>query len=299
MPVIYRPARTEDLQRAGELVVHSLNELCERHGFAPIATVRPPTFSQFSLRDDPNGLWVAEEADQIRGFAFSWVAGELWFLAQLFVSPGQQARGIGRELLKRAFEHAIKAKTAVKALITPAFNSVSQGLYIQHGLFPRFPIYSISAEREELIKRLSGETLHCEPLENNPYHLDYLAKIDACALGIPRAKHHRFLINDAASRGVLLYAADECVGYAYVAEGHIGPLAVTRKTALDAAFRAALKLASSCASPHVTAHVPGPCEAALTVAIEHGMRITFPMLLMSTSEFGNWTQYLPRNGGFM
>ena len=152
MPVIYRPARTEDLQRAGELVVHSLNELCERHGFGPIAMVRPPTFSQFSLRDDPNGLWVAEEVDQIRGFAFSWVAGELWFLAQLFVSPGHQARGIGRELLKRAFEHAIKAKTAVKALITPAFNSVSQGLYIQHGLFPRFPIYSISAEREELIK---------------------------------------------------------------------------------------------------------------------------------------------------
>ena len=33
--------------------------------------------------------------------------------------------------------------------------------------------------------------------------------------------------------------------------------------------------------------------------IEHQMRITFPMLLMSTSEFGNWTQYLPRNGGFM
>jgi hypothetical protein len=26
MPVVYRPARTEDLQRAGELVVHSLNE---------------------------------------------------------------------------------------------------------------------------------------------------------------------------------------------------------------------------------------------------------------------------------
>ena len=102
-----------------------------------------------------------------------------------------------------------------------------------------------------------------------------------------------------ASRGVLLYAADECVGYAYVAEGHIGPLAVMRKTALDAAFRTALKLASSCASPHVTAHVPGPCEAGLTVAIEHRLRITFPMLLMSTREFGNWTQYLPRNGGFM
>jgi hypothetical protein len=45
MPVVYRPARTEDLQRAGELVVHSLNELCEHHGFGPMATVRPPIFS--------------------------------------------------------------------------------------------------------------------------------------------------------------------------------------------------------------------------------------------------------------
>jgi hypothetical protein len=242
---------------------------------------------------------ASEEADQIRGFAFSWVAGELWFLAQLFVSPGQQGRGIGRELLNRTFEHATKAKTALKALITPAFNSVSQGLYIQYGFIPRFPIYNFSAEREELIKRLSGETLRCEPLENDPYHLGYLTKIDASALGVPRAKHHSFLINDGVSRGVLLYAADECVGYAYVAEGHIGPLAVIRKTALDSVFRTALKLASSCASPHVTACVPGPCEAALTVAIEHRMRITFPMLLMSTSEFGNWTQYLPRNGGVM
>ena len=33
MPILYRPARAEDLQRAGELVVASINELCERHGF--------------------------------------------------------------------------------------------------------------------------------------------------------------------------------------------------------------------------------------------------------------------------
>ena len=69
MPVIYRAARAEDLQQAGELVVHSLNDLCERHGFGPMATVRPPIFSQFSLRDDPNGLWVSLlERNQINGF---------------------------------------------------------------------------------------------------------------------------------------------------------------------------------------------------------------------------------------
>src|SRR5262245_29621034 len=101
MPVTYRSARAEDLQRASELVVRSMNDLSERHGFGPMATARPPTFAMFSLSDDPDGLWVAEDSGEILGFAFSWVCGDLWFLAQLFVSPGQQRRGIGHELLKR------------------------------------------------------------------------------------------------------------------------------------------------------------------------------------------------------
>src|ERR1700730_13497549 len=151
MPVIYRPARLADLPRANELVVRTMNALSERHGFGPMATVRPPNFSVFSLGDDPDGLWVAEDADELLGFAFSWVCGDLWFLAQLFVSPGQQGRGIGQELLKRTFEHAKKTKAAVKALITFTFNNVSQGLYIRHGLFPRCPIYNFKVAREAMV----------------------------------------------------------------------------------------------------------------------------------------------------
>ena len=65
---------------------------------------------------DPDGLWVAEADGEMLGFAFSWVCGDLWFLAELFVSPGQQGRGIGNELLMRTFEHARKAGVRNKAL---------------------------------------------------------------------------------------------------------------------------------------------------------------------------------------
>src|SRR5271169_6181420 len=125
MPLVYRSARAQDLERADKLVVASINDLTERHGFGgfgPLVASRPPNFQLFSLKDDPNGLWVAEDAGELLGFAWSWVCGDLWFLAQLFVSPAQQGRGIGNELIKRTFEHAQKSGAANRALITFSFN---------------------------------------------------------------------------------------------------------------------------------------------------------------------------------
>ncbi len=300
MPILCRPAREEDLERSDRLVVASINDLTQRHGFGPMAAAHPPEFQLFSLKDDAGGLWVAEEAREILGFAWSWVCGDLWFLAQLFVSPEHQGRNIGNELLKRTFEHAKKSDATNRALITFTFNTVSQGLYIRNGLFPRFPIYNFSVSRDLLISRLQRPQFRPKSLEDTASDLQKLAIIDARVLGISREKHHRYLLNDGTTRGVGLYSADDCVGYTYVSTGgHIGPLAVARPDALGSAFTTALALAAEVGSPRVTAFLPGASEAALKIAVEHGMRITFPMLLMSTSDFGDWTGYLPRNPGFM
>ncbi len=300
MPVIFRPARAEELQSAEALVVHSINDLTERHGFGPMATLRPPEFQLFSLRDDPDGLWVAEADGEILGFALSWVCGDLWFLAELFVAPGQQGRGIGNELLARTFEHARKAGASNKALITFTFNVVSQGLYIRHGLFPRLPIYLFSGACDALTNLNLGDKLLCTPIEETSSNLNILAQIDASALGISRAKHHRYLLNDKAMTGVLLYDGSACLGYAYVsANGHIGPLAVMERHAMNAAFTRALHLAAESGAHQVSAFLPGASGAALGAAARHGMRISFPMVLLSERDFGDWTRYLPRNPGFM
>jgi FAD binding domain-containing protein len=109
----------------------------------------------------------------------------------------------------------------------------------------------------------------------------------------------RATIDGGASRGFMLYARSECVGYAYVTDGHIGPLAVTRKTLVVAAFRTALNIAAEGPSADVSTFVPGTCYSALSAAIDHRMRVTIPMVLMSTNDYGNWAQYLLRNPGFM
>lgn len=300
MPLVFRPARGDELQRAEELVVRSINDLTERHGFGPMATLRPADFQLFSLEDDPDGLWVAEVDDQIVGFAFSWVCGNLWFLAELFVAPDHQGRGIGNELLARTFEHAKKAGATNRSLITFTFNVVSQGLYIRHGLLPRLPIYFVSAEREELPTPLEGKRLRATPIEPTASHLETLARLDLNTLGISREKHHRYLLNDRTMRGVLLHKGDDCIGYAYVsATGHVGPLAVAQaRVGMSAAFRTALDFATASGATQVSALLPGVSEA-LGIAVEHGMRIKFPMVLVSAYEFGDWTRYLPRNPGFM
>jgi ribosomal protein S18 acetylase RimI-like enzyme len=285
MPILCRPARAQDLERADELVVASINDFTQRYDFGSIAASHPPNFQLFSLKDDADGLWVAEEAGEILGFAWSWICGDLWFLAQLFVSPGDQGRSIGNELLRRTFKHAEKSGTTNRALITFTFNTVAQRLYIRNGLFPRFPIYNFRVAREDLMGRLQGAQLRTVPLGEVASDLRNLAQIDARVLGVSREKHHKYLINDSETRGVGLWAGDDCVGYAYVSTGgHIGPLAVTKPNAVDAAFRTALTPAAESGSSQVSAFVPGTSETALRTAVEHGMHITLPMLLMSTRD---------------
>ncbi len=197
-------------------------------------------------------------------------------------------------------DHGRKAGASNTALITFTFNTVSQGLYIRHGLYPRLPIYNFNVAREALAGRLQGTRLRCERIEASAAHLQMIGEIDTRALGFSREKHHRYLINDNEMAGVILYDGDDCVGYAYVgANGHVGPLAVADPRALDAAFLTALKLAADGSSLHVSAFLPGTCEKALGIAAGHGMRITLPMVLLSARDFGDWRRYLPRNPGFM
>src|SRR4051812_26532320 len=118
MPLECRLARADDLERADQLVVTSINNLTERHGFGSMAASHPPNFQLFSLADDPRGLCVAEDDGKIVGFAWSWVCDDFWFLAQLFVSPGHQGSGIGNELLERTLAHAEQSGAVNKTLIT-------------------------------------------------------------------------------------------------------------------------------------------------------------------------------------
>jgi GNAT superfamily N-acetyltransferase len=300
MSVALRPARADELQRAQELIVRSINDLTERHGFGAMASVRPAAFQLLYFNEGPGGFWIAEDGGEIVGTAFSWVCGDLWFLAELFIAPRMQGSGIGRELLRRTLRHADQAGARTRALITFTFNTVSQGLYMRHGMFPRLPVYMFNADRKAFPNTEPQTRLKFRRAEPSGSHIATLAALDTSALGVSREKHHNHLQNDPTMNGFLLYEGDDCIGYAYVAStGHVGPLAVTKRDAMAPAVDGALRIAAEGDSQEISAFLPGNCEAALAVAADHRMRITFPMVLVSDREFGDWRRYLPRNPGFM
>ncbi|WP_250477852.1 MULTISPECIES: GNAT family N-acetyltransferase [unclassified Caballeronia] len=295
MPLVIRPASADELAPAEQLVVRTINDLTVRYGFGPIAASRPSDFQAFCLRDDPRGVWLAEDDGEIVGFALSWVCGRLWVLGELFVAPGRQGQGIGNELLEHTLQHVSQAGATERSLITFAFNIVSQGLYVRHGLFPHVPILLCGAERESL-RPAHSRALCATPIGAPDVDLEMLRQFDVATLGFSREKHQRYLLSD--ERG-FPRRGGERVGYEYVAAtGHVGPLAVMHRHAMPGAFRAALAVAVAGNATQISVFVPGTSDA-LAIAASKGMRFTLPMVLMSTHECGDWTRFLPRNPDFM
>lgn len=300
MPTACRPASREDLDQADALVVASINDLTQRHGFGAMASRSAPRFQAFCLSDDPRGLWTAEQNGEPVGFAWSWACEDFWFLAQLFVTPGLQSSGIGRMLLQRTLEHADARGATQRALITFSFNTVSQGLYIRYGFLPRFPVYLMSLPRELTSAQAVNQRLESQPLDGSEKVVASLSELDRQALGFSRGEHHRLLSCEPGIQVFGLYDAGRLVGYFYIsAGGHIGPLTVASPDLIAPALSAGLAQAIEGSSENVSCFVPGLSAGALRCALDHGLHIRFPMLMMSTADLGSWPCYLPRNPGFM
>jgi hypothetical protein len=162
------------------------------------------------------------------------------------------------------------------------------------------PIYFFGAPRETVVAGLPQSPLRSIPIDDTAAHLNALAEIDAGALGVARENHHRYLLSDPATTCAMLFSGSECVGYAYISSnGQIGPLAVTRADVLGDAFATGLRMAVESSAGKISAFLPGTCVSTLSLAVRLGMRISFPMLLMASPGYGDWTLYLPRNPGFM
>jgi GNAT superfamily N-acetyltransferase len=300
MQITYRPARADDLEPATRIVQDAYNDLRERHGLPPSIALGPPLFPIFSLAERSSSLWVAEAEGTLQGFAFSWMRQRFWFLAQLFVRPGLQSKGIGQAMISRTLRHAEENGAENRALITMAYNTASTGLYVRNGLYPREPLLRLTAPVSVLKNRIVKSGVAAVPIEPWPGPCDWLARIDEEVLGFRRESHHAFLLGGVAAVSLLIEQAGKPVGYAYISPaGHIGPLAMLPGTDAQSVLAAVSQRALDVQPKQVSLVIPGRADRMLDAAFQLGFRIDEPFVLLSAQPFGDWSHYLPSNPGFM
>jgi len=297
--ITYRPATFEDLEEAERVVQEAGNELRVRHGREPWPAP-PPTFPKFCLAEDPDGLRVAEHRKIIVSFGFGWMTEKFWFLSQLFVRPKAQAKGIGQALLSKTLMQAERNGATNRALITPAYNIASTGLYLHNGLHPREPLYRMAAPAQAVAQNLVDAGYDATPIAPWPGPREWMAEIDEALLGLRRDLHHRFLLSDGAARGVRIEQAGRTAGYAYIsALGHVGPLAIAPDADAKAVVTTALCCALESRPSQVSMIVPGRADVVMQAILALGFRVEEPYVLMASRPFGNWCNYLPRTPGFL
>jgi hypothetical protein len=225
---------------------------------------------------------------------------KFWFLSQLFVRPETQAKGVGQTLLSKTLVQAERNGATDRALITPAYNIASTGLYLNNGLYPREPLYRMAAPADAVAQNPAYVGYEATSIAPWPAPREWLAEIDEALLGLRRDLHHRFLLGAGAARGVRIERAGGLASYAYIsAEGYLGPLAIAPRADAKAVVTTALRCALEDRPTKVSMIVPGRADAVMQAVLALGFRIEDPYVLMASRPFGNWCNYLPRTPGFL
>lgn len=129
--VNYRLYRPDDFP-----ALYAIEELC----FQP-----PFRFSRRTMRklvsNSKSATWIAEEREQMAGFAIVYWAGEpgpsTAYIQTLEVTPTQRSRGIAHELLRRLENSATAADARVIWLHVAQGNIAAIRLYESHGYLPQ------------------------------------------------------------------------------------------------------------------------------------------------------------------
>jgi GNAT superfamily N-acetyltransferase len=269
------------------------------------------------LATDPARFWVATRpqgdgglpgrdtaganGERIVGFGSATVRGTSWFLAMLFVAPGEQARGLGAQLLDRTLPPGRRPAHAgapdgtdtgdgwTFGTVTDSVQPISNALYARLGLVPRVPMLHLAGE----IRRPSAFPALPEGMDG--VRFDDLvadddsgrvassleaavADLDRELLGYDHPQDHGYLRAEK-RLGVLYRDRDGFVaGYGYTSRvGRLGPVAVRDRDLLPAVLGHLLGVVRPTGA--FSTWVPGAAGDAVSVLLEAGLRLEpFPAL---------------------
>lgn len=310
MPLRLRPMQVEDLPGCTDVFYAALDELYARHARPPVPRNAEPLIRLFAhlLETDPERCHVAEAGSMLVGFGIAHRRDRNWFLSFLFIRPGHQSVGLGRQLALRCLAEGdapqppaegIAAVRAARAVCAESSQPVSLALYASLGMRPRVPIFLVSGKLRSAdpmggaaaLEATSFARLAASDQQTLAAAVD---GIDLATLGYEHPQDHRFLAQSG-RQGWLFHdpLTRRTVGYGYAQpSGRVGPVATTEagwlRPALAHLFRAVTP------SDGWQLYVPGPSPV-LAALLKEGFRLDSdaPILWCATSAGPAFERYLP------
>jgi GNAT superfamily N-acetyltransferase len=231
--------------------------------------------------------WVAEppDASDVVGYARSIERGGLFELTELFVRPGRQSKGIGRQLLEHAFPvghgdvRSIIATTDVRATAR----------YYAADTVARFPYFTLTGTAR--VDAATGD-LGADTIGTDATALAAVTEIERAVLDFPRGTDElRWLAET--RPGYLFTRKARPIGFAFVTKAAVGPIAALEPADLPAILGHVERLAAATGSVRLELEVPGVNEVAIRHLLGRGFHIDpWINLLMSNRPFGRFDRFI-------
>ncbi|MCK4858209.1 MAG: GNAT family N-acetyltransferase [candidate division Zixibacteria bacterium] len=297
----YRRTRHADLVPAMRLIISTINHLYRKTGRQPIKAriTKPWPLMEHRLRTDPEGTFVAvNEKDKMIGFCLSLVREQEWYLAQLFVKPSYQTKGVGARLLEKAMHYGKCNNCNRWGLCTFSSNEQALALYSRSGMPPQRPILELrrTLNDKTTIRDLTPEiNLRCREVTQERF-INRLNQLDHKARKTRRPEEHFFWLGDSNSHTYTFYNERKLVGYSVANNsGHIGPVVASRPRYLTSLLAATINITRGNNITMQSLYLPGECGAILQSLLAVDFRIDQVFLEMASEKLADLSIYLPGN----
>jgi len=282
------------------VVKHSATDLARRQG-NPVPPIRPREMAKALAhvqRTDPRGFHVAVKDGRVCAFASTILRGNTHFLSMFWALPRLQSKGIGRRLLKRAFERPEPPASAVRCVFA-SLDTRAQMLYLKFGMRPRGLFYLLHGKPRRLPPpRRTVELVQVgETGVTSPRMLALAARFDRTFRGSRRDADIGYVMALPGARFFAVRAGGATIGYTVINEkGRLGPAGVIDPRYGTALVWAITDTARKMGAESLTVVVPGVNRDALDVFFRAGLKTEFFGAWMSAKPVGSFEHYLLAGG---
>jgi GNAT superfamily N-acetyltransferase len=282
MPVHYRDLALDEAPAAADVFLVTIRDLAARHGLAVTSFTRETVTRVYEHLQKTGIFQVAVQDGRIVGIGAATVRDDLWFLSMFWTLPEVQRCGIGRPLLERVWQRGIELG-ARRKLVWSSVDFTALAIYMKFGMLPVSQILTFAGAIEKPPAPPAAYALGALDLRE-------VDALDRLVRGARCGQDRAFLI--AAGAECRLVTRDgAAVGYFFVNEGTIGPVAWSDEAHAPAVLALAFRQASGKAAARVTAL--GIQHGVIQMALGAGLRLVSSAHLLATERFAAFERYVP------